>query len=79
MRAQLGKDLIRCLVYQAVDGFLGFDFGLRDWTKIARALHTAGDVAEVLSHKDGMEKHIRKLKKRAEKEREEAARKREAL
>ena len=43
---------------------LAFDFGLRDWTRIARAFRAAGDVAEVLSHKDGMERQKRRLRGR---------------
>jgi hypothetical protein len=73
MKAEFDKDLIRSLLIHAIDFCLAFDFGLRDWTRIARALHAAGDVAEVLSHKDGLERHRRKLKKVDESEREKTA------
>lgn len=40
---RLREHLIR-----AIDCFLALDFRLRDWTKLARLLHSAGDVAELL-------------------------------
>ena len=62
-----GKESIRCHLIQAIDFCLDFD-RRPQWIRIARALHIAGDVAEILAGKDAVERHLRKVKKRKERE-----------
>jgi hypothetical protein len=57
VKAETTKALLRAPWIHAIDSFLAFDFEMREWGRIARALHGAGDMAEIFSHKDGEERY----------------------